>query len=178
MLHCSSLRTGDLRLVTRFARPEWRPTRVACAPPRALAENSRPDPCNDDFLVAENLVLRADRQLGAAVSRAVRAHHRRRLARVGWLRALKGSAGGWAGGNPQPRPGCEIEVLIDGAEALPRIVSQLEQAKSHVHIAGWYFSPEFALTREGEAAILGHLLAELAERGGGSVTPFGSRAPR
>jgi hypothetical protein len=112
---------------------------------------------------ARELGYRADGKLGAAVSHLVRVHHRRRrLERAGWLGALERPEGGWAGGNPQPRPSCEIEVLIDGAEALPRIVSQLEHAKSHVHIAGWYFSPEFALTRDGEAAIPRHLLAELA----------------
>jgi hypothetical protein len=97
--------------------------------------------------VAQNLVLRADRRLGAAVSHAVRAHHRRRLERVGWLAALEAPAGGWAGGEPRPRPGGSLEILIDGAEALPRMVTQLERAESHVHIAGWHFSPVRAHTR-------------------------------
>jgi phosphatidylserine/phosphatidylglycerophosphate/cardiolipin synthase-like enzyme len=92
------------------------------------------------------------------------AHHRRRLERVGWLGVLDAPAGGWAGGDSQPRRGGSLDVLIDGAEALPRMVAELERAESHVHIAGWYFSPDFALTREGEPAILRHLLAELAER--------------
>ena len=111
-----------------------------------------------------DLALRADGHLGAAVSRAVRAHHRRRLERVGWLGALDAPAGGWAAGEPQPRPGGSLDVLIDGAEALPRMVAELERAESHVHIAGWFFSPDFALTREGEPTILRNLLAELAER--------------
>jgi hypothetical protein len=33
-----------------------------------------------------------------------------------------------------------------------------------VHLAGWYFSPEFALTRSPRPAVLRNLLAELAER--------------
>ena len=114
--------------------------------------------------MAQSLVARVDRRLGATVSHVVRAHHRRRLERVGWLAALEAPAGGWAGGDPQPRRGGGLEILIDGAEALPRMVTQLQCAQSHVHIAGWHFSPEFALTRNGEAAILRHLLAELAER--------------
>ena len=114
--------------------------------------------------LASDLALRADRPLGAAVSHAVRAHHRRRLERIGWLAALDAPAGGWAAGEPQPRPGGSLEILIDGAEVLPRMVTQLARAESHVYIAGWYFSPDFALTRDGEPTILRYLLAELAER--------------
>jgi len=55
-------------------------------------------------------------------------------------------------------------VLIDGVEALPAIARELERAISHVHLAGWYFSPDFALTRGCEPVIVRNLLAELAER--------------
>jgi phosphatidylserine/phosphatidylglycerophosphate/cardiolipin synthase-like enzyme len=109
-------------------------------------------------------VDRADHRLGAAVGYAVRAHHRRRLGRAGWLAALDARPGGWAAGEPQPRPGNSLEILIDGAEALPRMATQLARAESHVHIAGWYFSPDFALARDEEPAILRNLLAGLAER--------------
>jgi phosphatidylserine/phosphatidylglycerophosphate/cardiolipin synthase-like enzyme len=102
--------------------------------------------------------------LGAAISHAVRAHHRRRLGRAGWLAALDAPAGGWAAGEPQSRPGNSLEILIDGAEALPRMATQLARAESHVHIAGWYFSPDFALARDEEPTILRDLLAGLAER--------------
>ena len=107
---------------------------------------------------------RADYRLGAAVGYAVRAHHRRRLGRTGWLAALDAPAGGWAAGESQPRPGNSLEILIDGAEALPRMATQLARAESHVHISGWYFSPDFALARDEEPAILRNLLAGLAER--------------
>ncbi len=107
---------------------------------------------------------RADHRLGAAVGYAVRAHHRRRLGRTGWLAALDARPGGWAAEEPQPRPGNSLEILIDGAEALPRMATQLARAESHVHIAGWYFSPDFALARDEEPAILRDLLAGLAER--------------
>src|SRR5665811_1600224 len=60
--------------------------------------------------------------------------------------------------------GNSLEILIDGAEALPRMATQLARAESHVHIAGWYFSPDFALARDEEPAILRNLLAGLAER--------------
>ena len=114
--------------------------------------------------VTADLALRTDRQLGAMVSGAVRGHHRRRLERIGWLAALDAPGGGWAAGEPPPRKESSLEILIDGAEALPRMVAELERAESHVHLAGWFFSPDFALTRGGEPAVLRDLLAELAER--------------
>src|ERR1035437_3449559 len=114
--------------------------------------------------VAHNLARRADRHLGAAASRATTGPHRRRLERISRLGALDPPAGGWAAGEPQPRQGGSLEFLIDGAEALPRMVAELERAESHVHIAGWSFSPGFALTRGAKPTILRDLLAELAER--------------
>ena len=42
--------------------------------------------------------------------------------------------------------------------------AELERARSHVHLAGWYFSPEFALTRFPRPTVLRNLLAEVAER--------------
>ena len=114
--------------------------------------------------IVNDLALRADRHLGAAVSRATCDHHRRRFKRIGRLEVLDPPVGGWAAGEPQPRQGGSLEILIDGAEALPRMVAELERAESHVHIAGWNFSPGFALTRGLEPTILRDLLAELAER--------------
>jgi phosphatidylserine/phosphatidylglycerophosphate/cardiolipin synthase-like enzyme len=94
----------------------------------------------------------------------VTAHHRRRLRRVGWERALDPPQGPWAAGEPAPRPGNAVEILVDGASALPRMAAALQEARSHVHLAGWHFSPEFALVRNGEPVVLRNLLAELAER--------------
>jgi len=62
------------------------------------------------------------------------------------------------------RPGNAVDILIDGAAALPAIAAELRQARSHVHLTGWHFSPDFALERDGEPVILRNLLAELAER--------------
>jgi phosphatidylserine/phosphatidylglycerophosphate/cardiolipin synthase-like enzyme len=110
-----------------------------------------------------NAAASLDRQIGPAVGRAVCAHHRRRLARIGQLGALDAPAGGWAAGEPAPRASCSLDVLIDGAEALPRIASELKRAESHVHVAGWFLSPDFALTRDAEQTIVRNTLAELAE---------------
>jgi phosphatidylserine/phosphatidylglycerophosphate/cardiolipin synthase-like enzyme len=104
-----------------------------------------------------------ERLLGEAISDQIRRHHRRRLRRQGWERALDHGAG-WAAGEPPPRAGNAIDVLIDGAEALPVIAKDLQAAQSHVHITGWFFSPSFALVRDERPLVLRTLLAELAER--------------
>ena len=44
------------------------------------------------------------------------------------------------------------------------MVEVLEGARSHVHLAGWHFSPEFALRRGEKPVVLRNFLAELAER--------------
>jgi phosphatidylserine/phosphatidylglycerophosphate/cardiolipin synthase-like enzyme len=110
------------------------------------------------------LFFAAERWFGDQVSRQIRSHHERRLQRIGWERALHPPVGGWAAGEPPVRPGNAIDVMIDGAQALPAIAAELRQARSHVHLTGWYFSPDFALERDGDAVVLRNLLAELAER--------------
>ena len=94
----------------------------------------------------------------------MRRHHRRRLTRNGWASALDAPPDGWAAREPSPRDGNSLDVLIDGAEALPRIADELKQARSHVHLTGWFFSPDFALTRGSKAEVLRNLLGQLAER--------------
>jgi hypothetical protein len=46
------------------------------------------------------------------------------------LNALDAPPGGWAEGDPPPRPGNELEVIVDGAEALPRIADEIEREVS------------------------------------------------
>jgi len=106
----------------------------------------------------------AERWFGTELSRQICAHHKRRLRRLGWDRALDPAPGGWAGATYPPRVGNAIEVLIDGAEALPALAAEMKRARSHVHVTGWYFTPSFDLERNGSSAALRHLLAELAER--------------
>jgi hypothetical protein len=100
--------------------------------------------------------------LGEQISQQICRHHRRRFGRIGREDALSPPSGGWAAGPPPPREGNAIKILIDGAEALPLIAEELHNARSHVHLTGWYFSPEFALKRDGELVVLRMLLAELA----------------
>jgi phosphatidylserine/phosphatidylglycerophosphate/cardiolipin synthase-like enzyme len=112
-----------------------------------------------------DVLLSVDKAIGNMAERLVRAHHGRRLRKLGWGRALEPRGDAlWASGEPAPRPGCSLEVLVDGAEALPRLARELAAARSHVHLAGWYFSPEFELDRVGEGPTLRTLLAGLAER--------------
>jgi len=109
-------------------------------------------------------VLAVDSRLGLAVSNLVTAHHRRRLTRIGRQGSLDPPPGDWAAGDPPPRAGCSLDVLVDGAEIASRMAAALESATSHAYLAGWYFSPDFALVRGENPVVLRNLLAELAER--------------
>ena len=106
----------------------------------------------------------ADGALGQLVERLTVSHHRRRLQHVGWTAAIDPAAGGWAEGDPAPRPGNAVEVLIDGADALRAMADAIAGARSHVHLTGWHITPDFALTREAPPTILQPLLAEVASR--------------
>jgi phosphatidylserine/phosphatidylglycerophosphate/cardiolipin synthase-like enzyme len=110
-------------------------------------------------------LARLDMRLGDSIERLTRAHHRRRLTRLGWGGALDPPDDGlWCAGDPRPRTGNSIEVLVDGAQALPRIAAELGRAGSHVHIAGWHVEPGFRLGHEPDAPTVRGLLADLAER--------------
>jgi phosphatidylserine/phosphatidylglycerophosphate/cardiolipin synthase-like enzyme len=111
------------------------------------------------------LLSRADTVLGDAVEAAVRVKHRRRLRRLGWERALDPPDDGlWAAFDPPPRPGCALDVLVDGSTALPMIAEALQGAQRFVHLTGWHLAPHFELVRGEPPVVLGALLAELAER--------------
>jgi len=106
---------------------------------------------------------RVDDLVGDAVERVVRSHHRRRLGRIGRGAVFDAPAGGWAEtGTFAPRSACSVELLVDGAEALPRIREEIEGARSHVHVAGWFFTPGLPLGHGGPTVAA--LLAQAAER--------------
>ncbi len=107
-----------------------------------------------------------DAAIGGGLERVTMAHHRRRLRRLGHRDALDPSVDGslWCAGEPRARAGNDLEVLVDGAEALPRIAEALASARSHVHVAGWHVEPGFRLDRGEGAAPLRALLAGVAER--------------
>ena len=111
-----------------------------------------------------NLIARVDAGIGAAVDGLVVSHHRRRLRKLGWSHAYEEASTPWVGGDPPPRAGTDVEILVDGATFLPRLAEEMERAVSHVHIAGWYLSTELALARGKRRTVLLDLLAELAAR--------------
>src|SRR3954462_14675056 len=115
--------------------------------------------------MASAFVDRADHWAGTRLESAVRAHHHRRLRRIGQLGQLHPPGDGclWAAGDPAPRSGCALDVMVDGANALPRIAAAISGARTRVSIAGWYLSPDFRLARDGATPPLRDLLAEVAE---------------
>src|SRR3954453_20318840 len=107
-----------------------------------------------------------DRLVGDAIETANHSHHRRRLARLGHRPSLEPPDDGpiWAAGDPPPREGNELELLVDGAEMLPAVVEAIQSAERSVHVTGWHVTPSFALRRAGPAVVVRELLAEAAER--------------
>ncbi|HUJ35390.1 MAG TPA: phospholipase D family protein [Solirubrobacteraceae bacterium] len=112
-----------------------------------------------------SLLSRVDAVVGDGVEAAVRAKHWLRLRRLGWARALAPPDDGlWASGDPPPRAGCALEVLIDGAQAFAAVAHAIENARDYVHVTGWHVAPHFELVRGARPRVLGELLADAAER--------------
>src|SRR5579862_945145 len=109
------------------------------------------------------VLSRVDDAAGKALERLVIGHHRRRLDRAGHDHVLKPPIGGWADASTPPRAGNALDVLVDGAEALPQLAAAIESARSSVWLAGWFFSADFRLRPDSEQT-LRELLAEVARR--------------
>ena len=116
--------------------------------------------------MAPDVLARVDGALGDGLERAIAAHHRRRLRRHGRSENLDPPRDGslWASGHPPPRAGNALDVLIDGATALPAMAEAIQAARSHVHICSWNLEHDFAPERAGGPRPIRALLAELAER--------------
>jgi phosphatidylserine/phosphatidylglycerophosphate/cardiolipin synthase-like enzyme len=113
----------------------------------------------------QSLGAHLDAAAGASLETAVRVKHRLRLRRLGRSHCLDPSDGGWwAAGEPAPRQGCELDVLIDGAQAFPAIAHAIESARDSIHIAGWHVEPGFEMVRGERPSVLGEMLAEAAQR--------------
>jgi phosphatidylserine/phosphatidylglycerophosphate/cardiolipin synthase-like enzyme len=107
---------------------------------------------------------RADRLLGERLEQAVRAHHRRRLTRVGWDGALDAPPSFHVGAARPAQPGHEVEIFVDGSDAFPAMLRELRRARQRVCLAGWFFSAAFALERHRGGLTLDELVEELGAR--------------
>jgi phosphatidylserine/phosphatidylglycerophosphate/cardiolipin synthase-like enzyme len=130
--------------------------------------------------MASSPLARADRVAGVLVEGAMAAHHRRRLRNLGHERSYDPPADGtlWAAGDPPPRPGNAVDVLVDGAQALPEIERAIRGATRFVHVAGWSITPHFAVTRDEPPVVLRELLADAAERVDVRVLMWAGAPPR
>src|SRR5258708_40047445 len=129
-----------------------------------LEPRPRPAPGASTWAGPSKALVGVNSWLGAQITAQVRHHHRRRLRAIGHEGTFDVPPGGWAATTMPPRQGNAVEVLIDGAQALPSMVDELLKAKSHIHLTGWHFGPDFALLREGPPVVVRNLLGELAER--------------
>ena len=105
-----------------------------------------------------------DGAIGHGLERAVMWKHRRRLERHHALHALQPGAGWAVQGEPAPRQGCRLEVLIDGAEAFEAMAEAIHGAKRSIWVTGWHIAPHFELVRGEHGESIGALLASAAER--------------
>jgi phosphatidylserine/phosphatidylglycerophosphate/cardiolipin synthase-like enzyme len=90
-------------------------------------------------------IERIDAAVGDTIERAMIHHHMRRLRRHGRLEAIApASEGRWAQtATAPPREGNAMEVLIDGANALPQMAEAIRNAQRHVHVCSWHLEPDF-----------------------------------
>lgn len=102
---------------------------------------------------------RMDRALGEALERGLRAHHRRRLGKIGWERVFDPRHGA-AVGNYRARDGNALRVFIDGEDSFNAIAAAVRGAQSHVHLAGWHMETGFVLLAEPDEVTLRDLLEE------------------
>ena len=113
-----------------------------------------------EVMAKATLLNRLDAAIGSGLERSTRAHHRRRLAgAASCARSLRRPAAGPRPAPFAPRPGSAVELLVDGAEALPRIVGRRRRGASRTSTSPAGSSrPTFRLARDGPT--LRELLAE------------------
>jgi len=112
-----------------------------------------------------NVLRVADRVAGNAIERLTNDHHARRLGKLGRSAQRTPPDDGrlWAAGDPPPRAGNALDVLIEGAAYFPALEQAIRCARRSVLIAGWCITPGFALVRDEPPVLLRELLGEAAE---------------
>ena len=115
--------------------------------------------------MSADLLRVGDRVLGEGIERLTNAHHARRLGKIERSAQRTPPEDGqlWAAGDPPPREGNAIDVLIEGGAYLPALAEAIRGARSSVLIAGWCITPGFAVQREEPPVLLRDLLGEAAE---------------
>ena len=111
--------------------------------------------------IAPRPVYHLDRALGESLERTLRAHHRRRLHKIGWDHVFD-PAGPWAEGGAEVRPGNALQVLVDGEDSFGAMAEAIAGARERVEIAGWHVEPDFRLSDDGPT--LERALADAGER--------------
>jgi phosphatidylserine/phosphatidylglycerophosphate/cardiolipin synthase-like enzyme len=116
-------------------------------------------------LTPGNLLARVDGAIGRAVEGTTTRHHRRRLSRVGWEGAYDpADAGIVASGDPPPRAGNAVDILVDGEEAFRSMLEAIGAARSSINITGWHANPYFALDAADPPSLLHQVLSDAAQR--------------
>ncbi len=107
----------------------------------------------------------ADRVAGDGIERLTQAHHARRLRKLGHAAQRTPPEDGslWAAGDPPPRAGNALDVLIEGSAYFPALEQAIRGARRSVLIAGWCITPQFALVRDEPPVLLRELLGEAAQ---------------
>ncbi|MEA2370591.1 MAG: hypothetical protein QOH12_985 [Solirubrobacteraceae bacterium] len=115
--------------------------------------------------MAPDLIAATDRAAGNAIERTVNRHHARRLRRIGRSAQRSPPKDGrlWCAGDPPPRSGNAVDVLIGGAAYFAALEKAVRGARRSVTIAGWSIRPGFALLRDEPPVLLRELLGEAAE---------------
>jgi phosphatidylserine/phosphatidylglycerophosphate/cardiolipin synthase-like enzyme len=110
-------------------------------------------------------VRAVDQVAGDAIERLTEEHHARRLKKLGRSAQRTPPDDGvmWAAGDPPPRQGNALDVLIDGSDYLPVLADAVRSARRSVLIAGWFMSPGLALVRDEPPVLLRELLSDVAE---------------
>ena len=142
----------------------------AVGPPSGLARPDKSAAMTGSSIFQSRLTS-LDTLVGDGIERTVMWKHRHRLTRQHWLHALEPGPGWWAQNDPPPRHGCELEVLIDGADAFRAIAEAITNARSSIWVTGWHIAPAFELVRgTGDVSdnpdndSVGALLANAAEQ--------------